>query len=148
MTILVLNGPNLSRLGKREPRLYGSKTLAEINESLAQSFPDVRFEFFQSDIEGELIRKLFEAEDGGVVEGVAFNPGALAHTSIALRDAIASIRLPVAEVHLTNVFAREAFRRHSVVSEVCVGVISGFGEMSYRLAVQALLWRLRSDVGK
>ncbi|MCS6988571.1 MAG: 3-dehydroquinate dehydratase [Chloroherpetonaceae bacterium] len=148
MTILVLNGPNLSRLGKREPHLYGARALADINRSLAESFPEIQFEFFQSEIEGELIRKLFEAEDEGKVQGVALNPGALAHTSIALRDAIASIRLPVVEVHLTNVFARETFRRHSFVSEVCVGVISGFGEMSYRLGVQALLWRLRSEVGK
>ncbi len=141
MTILVLNGPNLSRLGKREPNLYGTRTLSDINQSLVQTFEKVGFEFFQSESEGALIEKLFEAEDGGRVQGVVLNAGALTHTSIALRDAIASIRLPVVEVHLSNIFAREPFRRHSVISEVCIGVISGFGEMSYHFGVQALLSR-------
>ncbi len=141
MTILVLNGPNLSRLGKREPSIYGTRTLDEINQSMRQAFASVEFEFFQTEHEGALIEKLFEAEDGGRVEGVVLNAGALTHTSIALRDAIASIRLPVVEVHLSNIFAREPFRRHSVISDVCIGVISGFGEVSYHLGVQALLSR-------
>ncbi len=142
MTILVLNGPNLSRLGKREPNIYGTRTLGDINQWLVQAFKEVAFEFFQSENEGALIEKLFEAEDSGRVQGVVLNAGALTHTSIALRDAIASIRLPVVEVHLSNVFAREPFRRHSFISEVCIGVISGFGETSYHLGVQALLWRI------
>lgn len=139
MTILVLNGPNLSRLGKREPDIYGTKTLSDINEGLAQTFASVMFEFFQSESESALIEKLFEAEDRGRIQGVVLNAGALTHTSIALRDAIASIRLPVVEVHLSNIFAREPFRRRSMISEVCIGVISGFGETSYHLGVQALL---------
>lgn len=143
MTILVLNGPNLSRLGKREPSVYGARTLGEIQQALSQAFPAVEFEFFQSESEGALIEKLFEAEDGGRIEGVVLNAGALTHTSIALRDAIASIRLPVVEAHLSNIFAREEFRRRSFISEVCVGVISGFGEMSYHLGVQALLARAK-----
>lgn len=139
MTILVLNGPNLSRLGKREPNVYGTRTLNDINQTLVQTFETIGFEFFQTESEGALIEKLFEAEDSARVQGVVLNAGALTHTSIALRDAIASTRLPVVEVHLSNIFAREPFRRHSVISEVCVGVISGFGEMSYHLGVQALV---------
>ncbi len=145
MTILVLNGPNLSRLGKREPDIYGTKTLNDINQKLAKTFATVEFEFFQSESEGALIEKLFEAEDGGRIQGVVLNAGALTHTSMALRDAIASIRLPVVEVHLSNIFAREPFRRRSVISEVCIGVISGFGETSYHLAVQALQSRSESE---
>ncbi|MFQ3598279.1 MAG: type II 3-dehydroquinate dehydratase, partial [Chloroherpetonaceae bacterium] len=106
MTILVLNGPNLSRLGKREPSIYGTRTLDEINQGMRRAFASVEFEFFQTEHEGTLIEKLFEAEDGGRVQGVVLNAGALTHTSIALRDAIASIRLPVVEVHLSNIFAR------------------------------------------
>ncbi len=144
MTILVLNGPNLSRLGKREPSIYGKRTLSEIEQGLAGAFKEVELEFFQSEHEGALIEKLFEAEDGGEIQGVVLNAGALTHTSIALRDAIASLRLPVVEVHLSNIFAREPFRRHSVISEVCIGVISGFGEMSYHLGVQALKAHLQN----
>ncbi len=143
MTILVLNGPNLSRLGKREPSIYGTRTLSEIERGLIEAFKEVKFEFFQSEHEGTLIETLFEAEDGGQVQGVVLNAGALTHTSITLRDAIASIQLPVVEVHLSNIFAREPFRRHSLISEVCIGVISGFGEMSYHLAVRALIAHLQ-----
>ncbi len=143
MTILVLNGPNLSRLGKREPSIYGTRTLSEIERGLIEAFQEVKFEFFQSEYEGALIEKLFEAEDGGRVQGVVMNAGALTHTSIALRDAIVSLRLPVVEVHLSNIFAREPFRRHSLISEVCIGVISGFGEMSYHLGIQALVAHLQ-----
>lgn len=146
MTILVLNGPNLSRLGKREPNVYGTRTLNDINQTLVQTFETIGFEFFQTESEGALIEKLFEAEDSARVQGVVLNAGALTHTSIALRDAIASTRLPVVEVHLSNIFAREPFRRHSVISEVCVGVISGFGEMSYHLGVQALVAHLQKLV--
>jgi 3-dehydroquinate dehydratase-2 len=146
MTILVLNGPNLSRLGKREPNVYGTRTLNDINQTLVQTFETIDFEFFQTESEGALIEKLFEAEDSARVRGVVLNAGALTHTSIALRDAIASTRLPVVEVHLSNIFAREPFRRHSVISEVCVGVISGFGEMSYHLGVQALVAHLQKSV--
>ncbi|MBM3162559.1 MAG: type II 3-dehydroquinate dehydratase [Chlorobi bacterium] len=138
-SILVLNGPNLSRLGKREPEVYGAITLAEINRGLAESFPDVTFEFFQSEKEGDLLEKLFHCEDNGGISGVVLNAGALTHYSIALRDAISAVKLPIVEVHLSNIYAREAFRRTSVISEVCTGVISGFGPDSYHLGVRALI---------
>lgn len=142
VSILVMNGPNLSRLGRREPEIYGSLTLDDINRGLAGAFPEVSFEFFQSEYEGALLEKLFEVEDRGGCSGVVLNAGALTHYSIALRDAISAVTMPVVEVHLSNVHKREAFRRTSVISEVCAGVIGGFGADSYRLSVQALLGRL------
>ncbi len=139
MSILVLNGPNLSRLGKREPEVYGYQTLDDINRGLVESFPELKFEFFQSEDEGALLEKLFNIEDKGGYKGVLLNAGAFTHYSIALRDAISGVTVPVIEVHLSNIFAREEFRRTSVISEVCVGVISGFGANSYHLGVRALL---------
>lgn len=139
MSILVLNGPNLSRLGKREPAVYGYQTLDDINRGLVESFPDVTFDFFQSEDEGALLEKLFHIEDKGGYRGVLLNAGAFTHYSIALRDAISGVAIPVVEIHLSNIFAREEFRRTSVISEVCVGVISGFGANSYHLGVRALL---------
>ncbi len=139
MSILVLNGPNLSRLGKREPAVYGYQTLDDINRGLVESFPDVTFDFFQSEDEGALLEKLFHIEDEGGYRGVLLNAGAFTHYSIALRDAISGVTIPVVEIHLSNIFAREEFRRTSVISEVCVGVISGFGANSYHLGVRALL---------
>jgi 3-dehydroquinate dehydratase-2 len=138
-SILVVNGPNLSRLGKREPEIYGLRTLEEINNGLVESFPDIRFGFFQSEHEGALLEKLFEIEDKGGWSGVLLNAGALTHYSVALRDAISAVKLPVVEVHLSNIYAREEFRRKSVISEVCTGVISGFGINSYHLGVRAIL---------
>jgi len=134
MTILVLNGPNLSRLGKREPEVYGRQTLDDINREL-----ELSFDFFQTESEGALLEKLFNCEDKGGYRGVVLNAGALTHYSIALRDAISAITIPVVEVHLSNIYAREEFRRKSVISEVCAGVISGFGANSYHLGVRALL---------
>ena len=139
MTILVLNGPNLSRLGKREPEVYGYRTLDDINLELKESFPELSIEFFQSEDEGALLEKLFHIEDKGGYAGVVLNAGALTHYSIALRDAISAVTIPVVEVHLSNIYAREEFRRTSVISEVCVGVISGFGSNSYHLGVRALM---------
>ena len=139
--ILVMNGPNLSRLGKREPEIYGSLTLDAINRGIAEAFPEVAFEFFQSEYEGALIEKLFEIEDRGGFAGVVLNAGAFTHYSIALRDAISSIRTPVIEVHLSNIHKREEFRHKSVISAVCSGVIAGFGVESYHLGVRALLGR-------
>ena len=138
-SILVLNGPNLSRLGKREPGVYGTLTLDDINRGLSESFPDVVFEFYQSEREGDLIEKLFQCEDRGGFSGVVLNAGALTHYSVALRDAISAVTLPVVEVHISNVFAREAFHHHSAISEVCKGVISGFGARSYEFGVRSLL---------
>jgi len=140
-SILVMNGPNLSRLGKREPAIYGSLTLDEINRGIAEAFPEVSFEFFRSEFEGALLEKLFDVEDRGGCSGVVLNAGALTHYSIALRDAISAVTMPVVEVHLSNVHQREEFRHHSVLSPVCTGVIAGFGVQSYHLGVRALLSR-------
>ena len=137
--MLFRSGPNLSRLGKREPEIYGYRTLDGINRELVESFPELFFEFFQSEDEGALLEKLFHIEDKGGYRGVVLNAGALTHYSIALRDAISAITIPVVEVHLSNIYAREEFRRKSVISEVCVGVISGFGANSYHLGVRALM---------
>ncbi|MEI6691793.1 MAG: type II 3-dehydroquinate dehydratase [Chlorobium sp.] len=139
MSILVLNGPNLSRLGKREPEIYGHQTLEDINLGLVKSFPELNFEFFQTEEEGALLEKLFHIEDKGGYRGVLLNAGALTHYSIALRDAISGVTVPVIEVHLSNIYAREEFRQKSVISAVCVGVISGFGANSYHLGVRALI---------
>jgi 3-dehydroquinate dehydratase-2 len=139
ISILVLNGPNLSRLGKREPEVYGFRTLSDINRGLADSFPELSFSFFQTEEEGQLLEKLFDCEDSGGYSGVVLNAGALTHYSIALRDAISAVRIPVVEVHLSNIYSREEFRRKSVISEVCTGVISGFGANSYHLGVRAIL---------
>ncbi len=142
--IKVIHGPNLSRLGKREPEVYGNKTLADVNKCIESAFPEMTFEFFQSEYEGAIIEELFHVEDQKKALGVVLNAGALTHYSIALHDAIKAISLPVIEVHMSNVFAREAFRHHSTISPVCRGTISGFGEQSYHLGVEALL-RLREN---
>jgi len=139
VSILVMNGPNLSRLGKREPEIYGTRTLEDINREIADAFHGIVFEFFQSEEEGELLEKLFHCEDEGGVSGVVLNAGALTHYSIALRDAISAVSIPVIEVHLSNIYAREEFRRKSVISEVCAGIVGGFGPNSYHLGVRGLL---------
>ncbi len=144
LSILVMNGPNLSRLGKREPEVYGRRSLDDINKGLAEAFPGVAFDFFQSEEEGELLEKLFHCEDHGGYSGVILNAGALTHYSIALRDAISAVSVPVIEVHLSNIYAREEFRRKSVISEVCSGVVSGFGANSYHLGVRGLMGMLES----
>lgn len=140
MKYLCLNGPNLNRLGKREPEIYGKETLADIQarlEALAKSFGatiDVR----QSNHEGQLIDWIHEAADTEI-EGIVFNPGAYTHTSVALRDAIASVDVPVIEVHISNIHKREAFRHHSYLAPECIGQISGLGTMGYDLALRSLL---------
>ncbi len=141
-SLLVLNGPNLSRLGRREPGVYGTMTLDDINKGLETCFKDVNFDFFQSEFEGSLIEKLYECEDRGGYIGSVLNAGALTHYSIALRDAISAVQMPVIEVHLSNIHAREPFRHTSVLAPVCAGVIAGFGADSYRLGVDALLQRI------
>ena len=143
LRILVLHGPNLNLLGVREPDVYGASTLAQIDAALAAQAKDAGNELlsFQSNHEGELIDRIHAARDE--VDGLLINPGGLTHTSVALRDALAGVGLPVVEVHLSNVFARESFRHHSYVSAVAVGVISGFGAASYRLALEAIFGHLR-----
>ena len=137
---LVLNGPNLNMTGIREKSVYGAQTLPEIERDIAKEAErlGVKVDFFCSNIEGELISKLHEANTG--YDGVVFNAGAYTHYSYALRDAIAAIDTPVVEVHMSNIHAREPFRHVSVLSEVCRGVICGFGKMSYILALQALIY--------
>jgi len=136
-TLLIMNGPNLNLLGRREPEIYGSKTLEEIHKSLQKAFPEVTFQTFQSNSEGALIDRLQQAK--GEVAGVVFNPGAYTHTSVALHDAVKAVELPVIEVHLSLPEARESFRRHSYVTPACRGRIAGLGSLGYHLAVSALL---------
>lgn len=135
MNILILNGPNLNLLGTREPAVYGTASLADLETGLREAFPDVAFRFFQNNHEGALIDRLHEAHHRPM-DGVVFNPGGFTHTSVALRDAIAAIDAPVVEVHLSNVHAREDFRRRSLLAPVCAGQISGLGMAGYYLAVR------------
>jgi 3-dehydroquinate dehydratase-2 len=137
MKVLVLNGPNLNLLGRREPEVYGTGTLADIEASLSELAGKLgcEVEFFQANCEGRLIERLHDAMDA--VDAVVFNPGAFTHTSIALRDCVASIGVPVVEVHLSNIAAREHFRATSVIAPVCAGQISGFGARSYALGLEA-----------
>ncbi|MFB6272558.1 MAG: type II 3-dehydroquinate dehydratase [Salinibacter sp.] len=140
MTLLVLNGPNLNLLGTREPETYGTTTLADIEDGLTETFPEIAFRFEQDNSEGALIDHLHAAHKDEV-DGVVFNPGGYTHTSVALRDAVAAIEPPVVEVHLSNVHAREDFRRTSRIAPACVGQMSGFGAEGYRLAVRFFVMR-------
>lgn len=138
--ILVINGPNLNLLGKREPGIYGHNSLEDINSALAGEFAGkAMLEFRQSNHEGTIIDWLHQAGFDQSYAGVVLNAGAYTHTSLAIADAIAAITLPVVEVHLSNIFSREEIRHRSLIAPVCRGSISGFGAKSYSLAVQALL---------
>lgn len=133
MRLLIINGPNLNLLGMREPEIYGNEVFDTYLQRLRAKYPEVEIEYYQSNVEGELINKLHEA--GFSCDGIILNAGAYTHTSIAIADAVAAIRTPVIEVHISNVACREEFRRHSFLTPVCKGVISGFGLGSYELAV-------------
>ena len=134
--ILIINGPNLNLLGKREPTVYGNQSFDEFLISLKSSFNQFEIEYFQSNVEGELINKLQEV--GFSYYGVVFNAGGYTHTSVAIADAIAAIETPVIEVHISNVYSREEYRHQSLMAKNCKGVIAGFGLESYRLALSAL----------
>ncbi len=137
MRLLILNGPNLNLLGKREPEVYGHTSFEDFFVELKNKFPQVQFDYFQSNIEGELINKLHEV--GFSFDGIIFNPGAYTHTSVAIGDAVAGIKSPVIEVHLSNIFAREEFRHISYVAPKAIGSICGLGLDGYRLAVEYFL---------
>lgn len=136
MKIQIINGPNLNLLGKRDPGKYGTKSFEEYLNLLRSLFPNYEFDYFQSNIEGELINKIHSA--GFSSDGIVLNPGGYTHTSVALADAVSSVRTPVVEVHITNVAAREEFRHNSLIGRFCAGSILGFGLDGYRLAVEAL----------
>lgn len=135
--ILLINGPNLNLLGTREPEIYGTKSFESYLTTLRKSFPDVAFDYYQSNHEGCLIDKLQEA--AGVYDGVVMNPGAYAHTSIALADCIRAIAIPVVEVHISDISQREEYRRHSYTAEACMRCFSGYGLEGYALGVRELL---------
>lgn len=137
MKILILNGPNLNLIGRREPEIYGTKSFDEFIDEIRQKFSDVEIDYRQSNHEGILIDVIQESD--GVYDGIVFNPGAYAHTSIALADAIRSVKTPVVEVHLSNIYEREEFRRHSFTAEACVGSIVGRGMSGYEDALDTLL---------
>ena len=137
MKIVIINGPNLNLLGKREKSIYGSQSFDAYYEQLKQEFPDIDFHYFQSNVEGELVNKIHE--HGFTSDGIIINAGAYTHTSVAIRDAIAGVTVPVVEVHISNTLTREDFRHKSLIGPVCRGCIMGFGLKSYKLAVHSFL---------
>ncbi len=141
MRLLLLNGPNLNLIGTREPDVYGRRTFDDFLEQLRNRFPQVQLEYAQSNVEGELINRLHEAR--GQADGVILNAGGYTHTSVALADAVAAIGIPTVEVHISNVLAREDFRKTSYIAARCIGSISGLGLDGYALAVQYFLDRGR-----
>ena len=137
MKILIMNGPNIKLLGKREPSIYGARSFEDYFAELKTRYPEVELTYYQSNVEGFLIDKMHEV--GFSYDGIILNAGAYTHTSIALQDAIRSIQSPVIEVHISNVHQREEFRHKSMISSACKGVICGFGLDSYRLALEAFI---------
>jgi 3-dehydroquinate dehydratase-2 len=137
MKIQIINGPNLNLLGKREPETYGKQSFDEYFEKLKVRFSAVELHYYQSNVEGELINKLHEV--GFTYDGIILNAGAYTHTSVAIHDAIAAIKTPVIEVHISNVYAREEFRHKSLITSKCIGLITGFGMDGYAMAIQHLL---------
>jgi 3-dehydroquinate dehydratase II len=135
--ILIINGPNLNLLGKRQPDVYGNKSFTDIFEMLKTEFSGQTLSYFQSNHEGEIIDQIHHAE--GVYSGIVLNAGAYTHTSIAIADAISSVDVPVVEVHISNIYKRESFRHKSMIAPYCMGTISGFGTDSYRLGIQSII---------
>lgn len=137
MKIIIVNGPNLNLLGLREKSIYGSSSFTDYYKLLTSRYPDLEFEYFQSNVEGEIINYLHQV--GFSADGIVINAGAYTHTSVAIRDAIAAINTPVVEVHISNILTREQFRHESIIGPVCKGSIMGFGLDSYRLGVESFL---------
>ena len=135
--IIIINGPNLNLLGVREPGVYGSRTFESYLQEMRQQLPDVQIDYYQSNVEGELINKIQEV--GFSYDGILMNAGGYSHTSVAIRDAISAVTTPVIEVHISNIFAREEYRHHSMLSGVCRGMVCGLGLEGYRLAIESLL---------
>lgn len=135
--IEIINGPNLNLTGKREPEIYGHVTMEEMVAALRKRYPEAEIGYYQSNVEGELINRLHEV--GFTADGIILNAGGYSHTSVAIHDAIAAITAPVIEVHISNIFAREEYRRHSLLSDVCQGVVCGLGLNGYRLAVEVFM---------
>lgn len=142
MKILLINGPNLNLLGIRETSIYGNLFFTDYFQGLKSRYPDTDLEYFQSNIEGELINKIHER--GFDYDGIIINAGAYTHTSIAIRDAISGVKTPVVEVHISNILTRESFRHESIIGAACKGSIMGFGLDSYRLGIEALLEQVKS----
>ena len=136
MKILLINGPNLNLLGIREQSIYGNNSFENYFQTLQNEYPDIEMEYYQSNIEGELINKIHER--GFTFDGIIINAGAYTHTSVAIRDAISGVKSPVVEVHISNILTRENFRHESLIGPVCVGSIMGFGLDSYRLGIEAI----------
>ena len=132
---MIINGPNLNLLGVREPSVYGNQSFIDYLEGLRKKYASVQIDYFQSNVEGEIINKLQEV--GFSYDGIILNAGGYTHTSVAVADAIAAIKTPVIEVHISNIYAREEYRHHSIIAGKCKGSISGFGLDSYRLAVES-----------
>ena len=135
--IEIINGPNLNLTGRREPEIYGSVTMEQYLDELRQSFPEVQIGYYQSNVEGEIINCIHEV--GFSADGIIINAGGYSHTSVALHDALAAVPAPAIEVHLSNIFAREEYRHHSLLTSACRGIISGLGLKGYKLAINALL---------
>jgi len=137
MKILIINGPNLNLLGKREPEIYGDESFDRILDSIHERHSEHTISYYQSNIEGEIIDALHAAMDSQ--DGIVLNAGGYTHTSVSIADAVKSIGIPVIEVHITNIYAREEFRKHSFLAPVCKGSVTGLGSIGYRLAVDALI---------
>ncbi len=135
--IEIINGPNLNLTGRREPEIYGSVTMEQYLDELRHSFPEVQIGYYQSNVEGEIINRIHEV--GFSADGIIINAGGYSHTSVALHDALAAVPAPAIEVHLSNIFAREEYRHHSLLTSACRGIICGLGLNGYELAVNALL---------
>ncbi len=137
--ILIVNGPNMGHLGRRQPEIYGGDTLDDLVATVRKAFPELKIEHWQSDIEGEIVHRILAADDDDSLVGIVLNAAAYTHTSVAIADSVAAISKPVVEVHMSNVAAREPVRQRSLIAPYCAGSITGFGALSYYLAVKALI---------